>query len=75
MAVTTMGAGDKVIVSQDRDGTHSHRFLTGVQVRSPLDQVTSQQIVHLVLEQADLPHLLQEIESPFLCKVDVPSHG
>src|SRR3990172_7096730 len=62
MAMPAVGACDQVVIPQDRNGAHGHGLLPGIEVRSALDLVLAQQVVHPLLEQSDLPHLSKEID-------------
>jgi len=76
MPVATMGRRDQVVLLDHRHRTDRHGFLAGVEVRGPLDLVLPKQIINLIFEPADSPHLLQQFKGFFLVHIQhfVPVH-
>ena len=61
VAVTAVGRADDVAPLDGRDGADRHRLLAGVEVRGPLDDVLTEQVVDLLLEEPNLVNRSQPI--------------
>jgi hypothetical protein len=59
MPMTTVRAGNQVIVSQRGDRTHRHRFFPGIQMRGALEDGLAEQASDIVLQSANLQHLAE----------------
>ena len=62
MSMAAVSACDVVVLADSRNGPNGHGLFASVKVRGPFDDVAAEQIVHGVLEIADLPHLPEHRE-------------
>ena len=56
MPVAAIRDGEVVVGPEHGDGSDGHRFLALAQMRGPLDHALLEELLDLVLEQADLDH-------------------
>jgi len=65
VAVTAVGAGDVVLLTDSEAGPHRHRLLAGIEVDHALDAAVAHQASRLFLESADGHHALVHLDELF----------